>query len=108
MLAKGGHLAGEELTDLLVTPNGTARFTGARVNTRNTHGTGCTLSSAIAAAAARAGIAPGGTVLEHVVVEARDFLHRAILAGADWRLSRSPGTGHGPVNHLINLEGAQA
>ena len=108
VLAKGGHLAGEELTDLLVTPSGTARFTGARVNTRNTHGTGCTLSSAIAAAAARAGITPGGTVPEHAVMEARDFLHRAILAGADWRLSRSPGTGHGPVNHLINLEGAQA
>ena len=108
VLAKGGHLAGEELTDLLVTPSGTARFTGARVNTRNTHGTGCTLSSAIAATAARAGITPSGTVPEHVVVEARDFLHRAILAGADWRLSRSPGTGHGPVNHLINLEGAQA
>ena len=108
VLAKGGHLTGEELTDLLVMPNGTARFTGARVNTRNTHGTGCTLSSAIAATAARTGIAPGGTVPEHVVAEDRDFLHRAILAGADWQLSRSPGSGHGPVNHLINLKGTQA
>ena len=108
VLAKGGHLAGEELTDLLVTLSGTARFTSARVDTRNTHGTGCTLSSAIAAGAARAGIAPGDIVPERVVEEARDFLHRAILAGAGWRLSRSPGTGHGPVNHLIDLEGVQA
>ena len=108
VLAKGGHLTGEELTDLLVMPNGTARFTGARVNTRNTHGTGCTLSSAIAATAARTGIAPGGTVPEHVVAEASDFLHRDILAGDDCQLSRSPGSGHGPVNHLINLKGTQA
>ena len=105
VLAKGGHLDGEELTDLLATPNGTARFTSSRVDTRNTHGTGCTLSSAIAAGAAIAGIAPGDFIPEHVIIGARDFLHRAITAGAAWRLSRSPGTGHGPVNHLINLEG---
>ena len=49
------------------------------MNTHNTHGTGCTLSSAIAATAARAGIAPGGIVPEHVVVEARNFLHRLVV-----------------------------
>ena len=103
VLAKGGHLEGEEVTDLLVTSEGATAFTSSRVATRNTHGTGCTLSSAIAASAARAGTAPGDVVPHQVVSAARDFLHRAIAAGANWRLSRSPKTGHGPVNHLINL-----
>jgi phosphomethylpyrimidine kinase len=106
VLAKGGHLEGEELTDLLVTPYGTTRFTSSRVDTRNTHGTGCTLSSAIAAYAARSDAVPDDRVLGEVISKARDFLHHVILSGADWRLSRFPDSGHGPVNHLINLEGA--
>lgn len=101
VLAKGGHLDGADLVDILATPQGVVRFTSPRVLTRNTHGTGCTLSSAVAAYAARS-----GGVTEQVVSQARDFLHRAIAAGAAWHLSRTPGTGHGPVNHLI--EGADA
>ncbi|RRD49531.1 bifunctional hydroxymethylpyrimidine kinase/phosphomethylpyrimidine kinase [Arachnia propionica] len=99
VLAKGGHLDGDELTDLLVTPEDTIRLTSPRIHTRNTHGTGCTLSSAVAACVARSGVLDVATV-----ERARDYLHRAIVAGATWRLSRTPDSGHGPVNHLV--EGA--
>lgn len=99
VLAKGGHLDGDELTDLLVTSEGTIRLTSPRIRTRNTHGTGCTLSSAVAATVARSGVLDVATV-----ERARDYLHRAIVAGSTWRLSRTPDSGHGPVNHLI--EGA--
>ena len=57
------------MTDLLVTGKGATAFTSSRVATRNTHGTGCTLSSAIAASAARAGTAPGD-VVPHPAVSA--------------------------------------
>lgn len=99
VLAKGGHLDGDEVTDVLVTAEGVTHLTSARIVTRNTHGTGCTLSSAVAAASALTG---GFTV--DAVTMARDYLHRAIAAGAAWRLSRTPEAGHGPVNHLV--EGA--
>lgn len=99
VLAKGGHLDDDEVTDFLVTPQGTTRFTSPRIRTRNTHGTGCTLSSAVAACAARSGVLDVATV-----ERARDYLHRAIVAGAEWRLSRTPDSGHGPVNHLVGGE----
>ncbi len=101
VLAKGGHLTGDELSDVLVTSDGVTQFTSPRVNTRNTHGTGCTLSSAIAACASRAGVQPGDPVPVAVVDQARAYLHRAIVEGSSWRLSRSPETGHGPVAHAI-------
>ena len=96
VLAKGGHLDGDEMTDVFVTAEGVTRLTSPRIVTRNTHGTGCTLSSALAAAAALT----GGLTVDAVTM-ARDYLHRAITAGAGWQLSRTPGTGHGPVNHLL-------
>ena len=96
VLAKGGHLDGDEMTDVFVTAEGVTRLTSPRIVTRNTHGTGCTLSSALAAAAALT----GGLTVDAVTM-ARDYLHRAITAGASWQLSRTPGTGHGPVNHLV-------
>jgi hydroxymethylpyrimidine/phosphomethylpyrimidine kinase len=63
---------------------------GERVPTRNNHGTGCTLSSAIAAFLAR------GEALEPAVRRAKDYITAAIRAGADYRL----GHGHGPVHHF--------
>ena len=76
-------------------------LTGPRIQTRNTHGTGCTLSSAIAACAARRGDTIATGVSLDAVEQARDYLMQAITAGADWRLSRTPETGHGPVNHMV-------
>jgi hydroxymethylpyrimidine/phosphomethylpyrimidine kinase len=95
ILLKGGHLTGtSELTDVLVTTDGEIReFTYPPVNTPNTHGTGCSLSSAIAANLAK------GLSLGNAVAEADEWLHRAIVAGADYTL----GHGHGPINHLFNI-----
>jgi hydroxymethylpyrimidine/phosphomethylpyrimidine kinase len=88
-LVKGGHLDAEIMTDLLVTPAGTRRFTHARLRTTSTHGTGCTLSAAITAGLAQ------GRGLEAAVAEAVDFVHRAMLAAPDL------GGGHGPLNHMV-------
>lgn len=88
-LVKGGHLPGDLMTDVLVTPAGVRRFTHARIDTRSTHGTGCTLSAAITAGLAL------GRALEQSVVDGLDFLHRAIAAAPGL------GAGHGPVNHMV-------
>ncbi|MFC0220766.1 bifunctional hydroxymethylpyrimidine kinase/phosphomethylpyrimidine kinase [Pseudochelatococcus lubricantis] len=90
VLIKGGHARGEESVDLLVDAAGIVRLPAPRVATQNTHGTGCTLSSAIAAGLAR------GLTLEEAVVAAKDYVSRAIAA-AD-RLTI--GKGHGPVHHF--------
>jgi hydroxymethylpyrimidine/phosphomethylpyrimidine kinase len=110
-LVKGGHLDDDVLTDVLASAENVTRFASPRIRTRNTHGTGCTLSSAIAASAALHGDTRATGVSPAAVANARDYLHRAIEAGADWRLSRHPETGHGPVDHLfdlhsVNLHGA--
>ncbi|RDW14621.1 bifunctional hydroxymethylpyrimidine kinase/phosphomethylpyrimidine kinase [Paracoccus thiocyanatus] len=89
VLMKGGHGAGDDCTDLLIGPQPLV-LTAPRQHTRNTHGTGCSLSSAIAA-----GLAQGMTV-PHAVTRAHGWLQTAI-AGAD-RLS--VGLGHGPVHHF--------
>lgn len=102
-LVKGGHLAGEVLTDVYATGGSLEVLTGSKIDTRNTHGTGCTLSSAVAACAARAGDDRVGGVSLGAVRAARDYLFAAIQSGAAWRLSRHPETGHGPVDHLITL-----
>jgi len=90
VLAKGGHDDGPTSDDVLVAPDGTTRtFTGPRIDTTNTHGTGCSLSSAIATLAARDGdweLAVGG---------AKAWL-TAALRGAD---ALQVGTGNGPVDH---------
>ncbi len=75
-LIKGGHLAGDELTDVLVVPDGAVRtFTGPRVAGVDTHGCGCTLSAAIAANLAK------GIPLEPAVAAARDYLRRCLVPG---------------------------
>ncbi|WP_038056749.1 bifunctional hydroxymethylpyrimidine kinase/phosphomethylpyrimidine kinase [Thermus amyloliquefaciens] len=88
VLLKGGHLEGEEAVDLLATPKGVLAFRAPRIPTRHTHGTGCTLSAAIAALLAL------GRPLEEAVAEAKAYLTRA--------LETAPGLGHGhgPVNHF--------
>ncbi|ACL59825.1 bifunctional hydroxymethylpyrimidine kinase/phosphomethylpyrimidine kinase [Methylobacterium nodulans] len=91
VLMKGGHGSGAESTDLLVGPGeAVLRLTGPRLPTRNTHGTGCTLSAAIAAGLAR------GLSLPEAAGAAKAYLSAA-LAAAD-RLSI--GRGHGPVHHF--------
>jgi hydroxymethylpyrimidine/phosphomethylpyrimidine kinase len=90
VLAKGGHAGGTTSDDVLVAPDGAVRvFRGPRVPTRNTHGTGCSLSSAIATLAARHGD------WELAVRGAKDWL-TAALEEAD---ALEVGSGNGPVDH---------
>jgi len=89
-LLKGGHLPGDWVVDLLGTRGGVAqRLESARIVTHNGHGTGCTLSSAIAAHLAL------GLPLQQAVERARSYILGAIAAGADVHTGR----GHGPLNH---------
>jgi hydroxymethylpyrimidine/phosphomethylpyrimidine kinase len=89
-LLKGGHLAGQEVADLLARPGlPMLRLASARIPSRNVHGTGCTLSSAIAAHLAL------GHGLDESVRRARVYILGAIAAGADV----VTGAGHGPLNH---------
>jgi hydroxymethylpyrimidine/phosphomethylpyrimidine kinase len=90
-LVKGGHLAGDEIVDVLVSDRAVRRFTRPRIDTTSTHGTGCTLSAGIAAGLAL------GRPLEQAVGDALDFVHRAIAAAPG--LGR--GGGHGPLNHFV-------
>jgi hydroxymethylpyrimidine/phosphomethylpyrimidine kinase len=94
VLMKGGHGKGARCVDLLVSRDGTVlRLTAPRRVTRNTHGTGCTLSSAIAAGLAR------GLDLADAVCAAHAYLQGAIAA-AD---GLAAGSGHGPVHHFHEL-----
>jgi len=91
VLLKAGHLTGEDLQDVLFAPGSTEHvYTSKRQNTRNTHGTGCTLSSAIAA------FWGSGLELTEAVDRAEAYLRQAIKAGAKYVL----GAGHGPVHHF--------
>jgi hydroxymethylpyrimidine/phosphomethylpyrimidine kinase len=90
VLIKGGHASGLESVDLLVDSNGYERFAAPRIATKNTHGTGCTLSSAIAAGLAK------GLSLSAAVREAKAYVSAAIAA-AD-RLDI--GSGPGPLHHF--------
>ena len=94
VLMKGGHFTTDpEATDRLFLHNGTSHtFTSPFITTRNTHGTGCTLSSAIAAYMAR------GCDMTHAVREAKMYLSQAIDISADV----TAGKGHGSLNHLYN------
>jgi hydroxymethylpyrimidine/phosphomethylpyrimidine kinase len=96
VLLKGGHLEGTDvLTDVLATTDGeVVEIHHPLINTQNTHGTGCSLSSAIAANLAN------GLSLSNAVIEADNWLHMAIEAGADYLF----GHGHGPINHLFNIK----
>lgn len=88
-LLKGGHLEGPELVDVLFDGRELHEWRRRRLDTRNTHGTGCTLSAAIAA-----GLAHGRPLLT-AVDHALDYVHRAMLAAPGL------GGGHGPLNHLV-------
>ncbi|CAN7403016.1 bifunctional hydroxymethylpyrimidine kinase/phosphomethylpyrimidine kinase [Brevundimonas sp. LjRoot202] len=87
VLMKGGHVAGETVIDLLLTPTGETLLEGPRVDTRHTHGTGCTLASACAAGLAK------GLPLEAAVAEAWAYVAEAI------RRAPGLGRGHGPLDH---------
>ena len=89
-LLKGGHLSGDDVVDVLAQPGlALTHLQSPRIITRNGHGTGCTLSSAIACHLAL------GQTLPQAVAQARDYIIRAIAAGADVHTGR----GHGPLNH---------
>lgn len=92
VLLKAGHLHGEELRDVLLTASDGREhvYSSKRLFTRNTHGTGCTLSSAIASFWGQ------GLELSEAVGEAETYLHQAIEAGAEYVV----GGGHGPVHHF--------
>lgn len=96
VLLKGGHESGAEKRDILYLPteNGILEehMSMPTIPTRNTHGTGCTLSSAIAAYIAL------GCGLSEAAHRAKEYVTNALMAGADIVLGR----GHGPVNHLFN------
>jgi hydroxymethylpyrimidine/phosphomethylpyrimidine kinase len=90
VLLKGGHLTGDKVIDVLLEASGEPIWMAApRIATANTHGTGCTLSSAIAAHLAL------GATLTQAVQQARDFVRQALQAGA----SVKTGQGSGPLNH---------
>ena len=93
VLMKGGHVPGDRVVDVLMTSYGETTFEGERVETRHTHGTGCTLASACAAGLAQ------GLSLEAAVARAWAYVHEAIL--------RAPGLGqgHGPLDHAWPLRG---
>jgi hydroxymethylpyrimidine/phosphomethylpyrimidine kinase len=94
VLIKGGHGDGEESVDFLVMKDSVVRLAASRVATKNTHGTGCTLSSAVAAGLAK------GESLEAAVRAAKNYVSAAI-ASAD-RLG--VGHGHGPVHHFHKFD----
>ena len=87
VLMKGGHLEGDMVTDLLISAGGERVFSAPRIDTRHTHGTGCTLASACATGIAQ------GLPLEQAVTRAIGYVREAIL--------RAPGLGggHGPLDH---------
>jgi len=90
VLIKGGHGAGTESVDMLVLATSFTRLATPRVDTKNTHGTGCTLSSAIAAGLAK------GLDLVTAAREAKVYVSEAIAASARLKI----GSGHGPVHHF--------
>jgi hydroxymethylpyrimidine/phosphomethylpyrimidine kinase len=87
-LVKGGHLAGDDLVDVLYDGRAMQRFPHARIETTSTHGTGCTLSAAITASLAK------GAALPDAVGEGLAFVRRALASAPGL------GAGHGPVDHF--------
>ncbi|MCV2894975.1 bifunctional hydroxymethylpyrimidine kinase/phosphomethylpyrimidine kinase [Lentibacter sp. XHP0401] len=93
VLMKGGHADGEICTDHLVSQTATQDYSAPRLNTHNTHGTGCSYSSAIAAGLAQ------GMALSDAASRAHTWLHQAILRADELHIGR----GHGPVHHFHAL-----
>ncbi|MGH6999768.1 MAG: bifunctional hydroxymethylpyrimidine kinase/phosphomethylpyrimidine kinase [Phenylobacterium sp.] len=95
VLMKGGHVPGETVTDVLLTPDGETTYEGERLHTRHTHGTGCTLASACATGLAQ------GLPLTQAVARAWAYVHEAM------RAAPGLGGGHGPLDHGWPLRGAK-
>lgn len=95
VLLKAGHLTEEKLTDIFYNAetDEIIELTSTRIHTKNTHGTGCTFSSAIAAYLAH------GLTLNDAVKEAKEYMKAAISAGALYEI----GKGHGPVHHFFKF-----
>lgn len=95
ILLKAGHFEDKELTDVLyiTETEELIELTGTRIDTQNTHGTGCTLSSAVAAQLAK------GHKLKDAVKLGLQYIHNSIQTGAEYQL----GHGHGPVHHFYNF-----
>jgi hydroxymethylpyrimidine/phosphomethylpyrimidine kinase len=91
VLMKGGHLAGDRVIDLLLHDGKIDRFEDARIDSRSTHGTGCTLASAIAAGLAQR------MSLRDAVARARSYVRDAIANAPGY------GKGHGPLNHAVTI-----
>ncbi|WP_376094695.1 bifunctional hydroxymethylpyrimidine kinase/phosphomethylpyrimidine kinase [Roseomonas sp. CCTCC AB2023176] len=91
-LVKGGHMAGDALHDVLLSDAGEEVFTSSRIETRHTHGTGCTLASAIAAGLAQ------GMAMRDAVARARDYVAAAIRSAPGY------GRGHGPLDHAVTVD----
>jgi hydroxymethylpyrimidine/phosphomethylpyrimidine kinase len=90
VLMKGGHGLGSESVDFLITPNNILDFSAPRINTKNTHGTGCTLASAITAELAK------GKPMPEAVETAKTYISKAILKSNSLNI----GHGNGPVHHF--------
>jgi hydroxymethylpyrimidine/phosphomethylpyrimidine kinase len=93
VLLKGGHIEGPRVIDILMTPYGETVFECERIESRHTHGTGCTLASACAVGLAH------GLSLEAAAERAWDYVHQAILQAPGF------GAGHGPLGHGWPLRG---
>ncbi len=91
VVLKGGHLTGKDAVDLFYDGTTFRELTAPRIDTRNTHGTGCTFASAIAAGLAQ------GLTLDEAVARAKEYVTEAIRANLD------VGHGHGPLNHFFKL-----
>jgi hydroxymethylpyrimidine/phosphomethylpyrimidine kinase len=91
VLLKGGHLPGDTVYDVLTTADGQRVWDSPRIDSRHTHGTGCTLASAIATSLAQ------GLAIEEAVERARTYVQRAIASAPGF------GHGHGPLNHAHPL-----
>ncbi len=92
VLVKGGHLPGGRVTDVLISDQGVESYESPRIETRHTHGTGCTLASGIAA-----GLAQGLSV-KQAVERARAYVFEAIRSAPGF------GSGHGPLNHAHPIQ----
>lgn len=92
VLLKGGHLESDIVADLLATASGVEAFSAPRIETRHTHGTGCTTASAVAAGLAQ------GLALRDAVIRARAYVLAAIAAAPGF------GRGHGPLDHAVTMD----
>src|SRR5271166_2608041 len=92
VLLKGGHLSSDTVTDLLATGAGIEAFAASRIQTPHTHGTGCTIASAVAAGLAQ------GLGLRDAVIRARAYVRAAIAAAPGF------GHGHGPLDHAVTVD----